>query len=128
MEQRRTILGLPMFFTILSYVLLLLCFSRSVQAYKNYTVGDSLGWYDNQEKPNINYQKWASGKNFALGDFLSKLNTFFFFPHLYMYIYVTFFSYSFFYSYIFLTNFALNFLLIINPFFSCLAIKVVEFA
>ncbi|KAH7541993.1 hypothetical protein FEM48_Zijuj02G0026300 [Ziziphus jujuba var. spinosa] len=70
MEQRRNSLGLPTFFIILNCFVLLLCFSRSVQAYKNYTVGDSLGWYDNQEKPNINYQKWASGKSFSLGDFL----------------------------------------------------------
>lgn len=54
-------------------VLVLLSFSRSAEAYKNYTVGDSLGWYDNQEKPSVNYQKWASGKTFGLGDFLSKL-------------------------------------------------------
>ncbi|XP_062082326.1 early nodulin-like protein 18 [Humulus lupulus] len=44
--------------------------SRSVEAYKNYTVGDSLGWYDKSEKPTVNYQKWADGKNFSLGDFL----------------------------------------------------------
>ncbi|KAM3692649.1 hypothetical protein ACJW31_08G104700 [Castanea mollissima] len=40
------------------------------QTYKNYTVGDSLGWYDTLEKPNVNYQKWVAGKNFSLGDFL----------------------------------------------------------
>ncbi|KAF3455277.1 hypothetical protein FNV43_RR05725 [Rhamnella rubrinervis] len=48
----------------------LVSFSRSAEAYKNYTVGDSLGWYDSQEKPSVNYQKWASGKTFSLGDFL----------------------------------------------------------
>ncbi|KAJ9146612.1 hypothetical protein P3X46_028853 [Hevea brasiliensis] len=48
----------------------LLCVSGSVEAYKNYTVGDSLGWYDNTEKPTVNYQKWADSKNFGLGDFL----------------------------------------------------------
>ncbi|CAI9785787.1 unnamed protein product [Fraxinus pennsylvanica] len=35
-----------------------------------FNVGDSLGWYDNIEKPNVDYQKWASTKNFSLGDFL----------------------------------------------------------
>ncbi|KAL3518836.1 hypothetical protein ACH5RR_021425 [Cinchona calisaya] len=58
-------------------IFLLLSFSRSVSAataaasnYKNYTVGDSLGWYDNLENPKVNYQKWVAGKNFSLGDFL----------------------------------------------------------
>ncbi|CAN1145232.1 Lamin-like protein [Linum perenne] len=41
-----------------------------VIAYKNYTVGDSLGWYDISEKPNADYQKWADSHNFSLGDFL----------------------------------------------------------
>ncbi|KAB5541081.1 hypothetical protein DKX38_014055 [Salix brachista] len=50
--------------------LLLLSFSGSVDAYKNYTVGDSLGWYDTTVKSNVDYQKWADGKNFSLGDFL----------------------------------------------------------
>ncbi|KAH8498804.1 hypothetical protein Peur_073983 [Populus x canadensis] len=50
--------------------LILLSFSGSVDAYKNYTVGDSLGWYDTTVKSNVNYQKWADGKNFSLGDFL----------------------------------------------------------
>lgn len=59
-------------FLILFSFLSLLSFSGSVDAYKNYTVGDSLGWYDNIEKPNVDYQKWASTKNFSLGDFLSK--------------------------------------------------------
>ncbi|KAG6532213.1 blue copper protein-like [Zingiber officinale] len=39
-------------------------------AYKNYTVGDSLGWFDNLMQPKVDYQKWAAGKNFSLGDFL----------------------------------------------------------
>lgn len=50
----------------------LLSFSGSVGAYKNYTVGGDLGWYDSTEKANVDYQKWADGKNFSLGDFLSK--------------------------------------------------------
>lgn len=41
-----------------------------VEAYKNYTVGDSLGWFDNLKEPKVDYQKWASGKHFSLGDFL----------------------------------------------------------
>ncbi|KAG6679081.1 hypothetical protein I3842_14G113100 [Carya illinoinensis] len=56
--------------SILSCCFLLISFPASVQAYKNYTVGDSLGWYDTLEKPSVNYQKWAAGKNFSLGDFL----------------------------------------------------------
>ncbi|GAB2229206.1 hypothetical protein Droror1_Dr00023343 [Drosera rotundifolia] len=42
----------------------------SVEGYKNYTVGDSLGWYDKLEKPDVDYQKWVAGKDFSLGDFL----------------------------------------------------------
>ncbi|MED6112041.1 hypothetical protein PIB30_058070 [Stylosanthes scabra] len=41
-----------------------------VDAYKNYTVGDSLGWIDSTMNSDINYQKWASNKVFSLGDFL----------------------------------------------------------
>lgn len=41
-------------------------------AYKNYTVGDSLGWFDSLMKPAVDYQKWAAGKSFGLGDFLCK--------------------------------------------------------
>ncbi|CAN6443406.1 unnamed protein product [Victoria cruziana] len=56
--------------TALSLLLpLVLLTSSAAQAYKNYTVGDDLGWYDNTEKK-INYQKWISGKEFSLGDFL----------------------------------------------------------
>lgn len=29
-----------------------------------------MGWYDATVKSNVNYQKWADGKNFSLGDFL----------------------------------------------------------
>ncbi|KAI4308225.1 hypothetical protein L6164_031322 [Bauhinia variegata] len=64
MEQRKC------YSELLFPCLLLLCFTGSAKAYKNYTVGDSLGWYDNTEKPTVNYQKWASGKVFSLGDFL----------------------------------------------------------
>jgi len=56
----------------LSCLLLLFCLLGSAHAYKNYTVGDSLGWFDNTEKSNVNYQKWADTKEFTLGDFLSK--------------------------------------------------------
>ncbi|XP_028803951.1 uclacyanin-3-like [Neltuma alba] len=58
------------FSCLLLLVVIALCFSRSAKAYKNYTVGDSLGWFDNLEKPSVNYQKWVSGKQFSLGDFL----------------------------------------------------------
>uniref|UniRef100_A0A0D3EMH4 Phytocyanin domain-containing protein n=1 Tax=Oryza barthii TaxID=65489 RepID=A0A0D3EMH4_9ORYZ len=40
-------------------------------AYKNYTVGDDKGWYDGLTHPGVDYQEWADGKNFSLGDFLS---------------------------------------------------------
>ncbi|CAL5190432.1 unnamed protein product [Lathyrus oleraceus] len=56
-------------FSILS-CLFLSCFLGSVGAYKNYTVGDSLGWFDKLEKPTVNYQKWVAKKQFSLGDFL----------------------------------------------------------
>ncbi|KAL5229233.1 hypothetical protein ABZP36_017498 [Zizania latifolia] len=39
-------------------------------AYKNYTVGDDKGWYDGLTLPGVNYQEWADGKNFSLGDFI----------------------------------------------------------
>ncbi|OIT26354.1 PREDICTED: blue copper protein [Nicotiana attenuata] len=51
-------------------IIFFISFSRSADAYKNYTVGDSLGWFDNLEKPTVNYGKWVAGKNFSLGDFL----------------------------------------------------------
>lgn len=62
-------------YTSLCFLLLLLplvipSFSgiSGVEAYKNYTVGDSSGWYES-----VNYQKWVAAKTFSLGDFLSKL-------------------------------------------------------
>ncbi|KFK43170.1 copper ion binding [Arabis alpina] len=54
-------------------VLLIKCLellSLSADAYKNYTVGESTGWFDIQERPSANYQKWADSKSFSLGDFL----------------------------------------------------------
>jgi len=60
----------PMSSTVPCFLLLLFCLSGSAEAYKNYTVGDSLGWFDNTEKSNVNYQKWADSKEFSLGDFL----------------------------------------------------------
>ncbi|CAM0881004.1 unnamed protein product [Alopecurus aequalis] len=39
----------------------------AVNAYKNYTVGDDKGWYDGLA---VDYQSWAEGYNFSLGDFL----------------------------------------------------------
>lgn len=47
-----------------------------VSGYKNYTVGDDLGWFDKLEKPTVDYQKWASSKTFSLGDFLSMIHHF----------------------------------------------------
>lgn len=70
------------FFCFCFSICLLPSFSGSVAAttapapapaaseYKNYTVGDSLGWYDTLENPKVDYQKWVAGKNFSLGDFL----------------------------------------------------------
>ncbi|XVF04902.1 hypothetical protein REPUB_Repub05bG0125100 [Reevesia pubescens] len=66
--QRSFSTSVLQFFTI--SCLLLLSLSGSVTVYKNDTVGDSLGWFDTLEKPNVNYQKWADTKNFSLGDFL----------------------------------------------------------
>nr|TKS07814.1 plastocyanin-like domain-containing family protein [Populus alba] len=70
MQQRRysRLCLLSLSFSCL--LLLLPSFLGPVDAYKNYTVGDSLGWYDATVKSNVNYQKWADGKNFSLGDFL----------------------------------------------------------
>ncbi|OMO53336.1 Plastocyanin-like protein [Corchorus capsularis] len=65
MEQRSVVLKL---FTV--SCLVLFCSLGSVAAYKNYTVGDSLGWFDTLENPAVDYQKWAATKNFSLGDFL----------------------------------------------------------
>ncbi|XP_030458616.1 uclacyanin-2 [Syzygium oleosum] len=69
MAQRRYSFGLVTFFFCISCIALI-SLSGCVEAYQNYTVGGSLGWYENQEKPEIDYQRWASGKNFSLGDFL----------------------------------------------------------
>ncbi|KAI9195018.1 hypothetical protein LWI28_010896 [Acer negundo] len=74
MEQRKYYTSSGLVFFNLSFLLLLLlllsCLSGSAEAYKNYTVGESLGWFDNLEKPTVNYQKWADSKSFSLGDFL----------------------------------------------------------
>ncbi|KAF8724259.1 hypothetical protein HU200_021286 [Digitaria exilis] len=44
---------------------------RGAEAYKNYTVGDDKGWYDDLTLPGVDYQAWADDiKNFSLGDFL----------------------------------------------------------
>ncbi|PON59549.1 Phytocyanin domain containing protein [Trema orientale] len=67
--SKRDSFGLQ-FLAIFFCCFVLFSLSRSVEAYKNYTVGDSFGWYDNSEKPTVNYQKWADEKNFSLGDFL----------------------------------------------------------
>ncbi|XP_055836114.1 blue copper protein-like isoform X2 [Solanum dulcamara] len=68
MEQ--TIFNNKLSWLLLLLVLILISFSRSADAYKNYTVGDSLGWFDNLEKPHVNYDKWVADKKFSLGDFL----------------------------------------------------------
>ncbi|KAG6473898.1 blue copper protein-like [Zingiber officinale] len=52
------------------FLFVFLAISERNDAYVNYTVGDSLGWYDRLEEPDVNYQKWVAGKNFSLGDFL----------------------------------------------------------
>ncbi|XP_047308551.1 blue copper protein-like [Impatiens glandulifera] len=51
-------------------LLSLISWFGSTEAYQNYTVGDSLGWYDKLLKPTVDYQKWVASKNFSLGDFL----------------------------------------------------------
>lgn len=70
MAQRRYGFGLVTSFFCISGCIALISLSGCAEAYQNYTVGGSLGWYDNQEKPEVDYQKWASAKNFSLGDFL----------------------------------------------------------
>ncbi|XP_073136221.1 early nodulin-like protein 18 [Henckelia pumila] len=55
---------------ILFMIIFLQSFYGIVESYKNYTVGDSFGWYDTLENPDVDYEKWASSKNFSLGDFL----------------------------------------------------------
>ncbi|KAL8545024.1 hypothetical protein ACS0TY_005288 [Phlomoides rotata] len=60
--------GIIFFFIPLLFLLVARC--TWCDAYQNYTVGESLGWYDVLEAPKADYQKWASHKNFSLGDFL----------------------------------------------------------
>ncbi|KAJ4979969.1 hypothetical protein NE237_010749 [Protea cynaroides] len=67
MEERKMYTSRITFFSLFC---ILFFFSVSVEAYKNYTVGDTLGWYDKLLQPNVDYQKWVVGKNFGLGDFL----------------------------------------------------------
>ncbi|XP_010521567.1 PREDICTED: blue copper protein [Tarenaya hassleriana] len=67
MEQRLIVSCCSMF---LVFVALSVCLSSSVDAYKNHTVGESMGWFDDQEKPGVDFQKWADSKSFSLGDFL----------------------------------------------------------
>ncbi|KAJ4879006.1 early nodulin-like protein 18 [Raphanus sativus] len=57
-------------FNVLLIIMSLMVLSLSADAYKNYTVGESKGWFDIQERPSVNYQKWADSKSFSLGDFL----------------------------------------------------------
>lgn len=59
-----------LFFSFFLFSVFVLFNSRCVESYKNYTVGDSLGWFDDLQVPKADYQKWAAGKNFSLGDFL----------------------------------------------------------
>ncbi|CAI0542008.1 unnamed protein product [Linum tenue] len=68
MEERKSIpaaAGVAMMM-----MMVMISLTGSAAAYKNYTVGDSLGWYDLSEKPTADYQKWADSHNFSLGDFL----------------------------------------------------------
>ncbi|KAI4373636.1 hypothetical protein MLD38_011742 [Melastoma candidum] len=53
-----------------SYVSSSLFLPCTYASYHNYTVGDSLGWYDASMNPAVDYGNWVSGKNFSLGDFL----------------------------------------------------------
>lgn len=49
-------------------LVLLVCVCQSGSAeYQNFTVGDNEGWTSN---PSVTYSKWASDKNFTLGDYL----------------------------------------------------------
>lgn len=68
-RRRRDSFGVPIIL-VMCFGSVLVCLPRSAEAYKNYTVGDSSGWYDNTEKPGVDFQKWADAKNFSLGDFL----------------------------------------------------------
>ncbi|XP_057723269.1 early nodulin-like protein 18 [Arachis stenosperma] len=72
-KRRGTTSSNDVLFSTLILIIIVLCSSGSfvvVDAYKNYTVGDSLGWFDSTMNSEINYQKWASNKVFSLGDFL----------------------------------------------------------
>ncbi|KAK4407481.1 hypothetical protein Sango_0329100 [Sesamum angolense] len=51
-------------------IIILAWYWGGAEGYKNYTVGESQGWYDALENPKVDYQKWAANKNFSLGDFL----------------------------------------------------------
>ncbi|XP_072983497.1 early nodulin-like protein 18 [Typha latifolia] len=74
MKQSRSCRGILPFpnFTLYFFIscFLLVLSSPGTYAWKNYTVGGSLGWYDIMQEPKVNYQKWADGNNFSLGDFL----------------------------------------------------------
>ncbi|KAK3159845.1 hypothetical protein QOZ80_1BG0051760 [Eleusine coracana subsp. coracana] len=65
---RRRNLSLPLMMCLA--VALVAVAPRAADAYKNYTVGEDKGWYDGLAIPGIDYQEWADGKNFSLGDFL----------------------------------------------------------
>ncbi|KVI08119.1 cucumber peeling cupredoxin [Cynara cardunculus var. scolymus] len=51
-------------------MVMMVSMNGGVSGYKNYTVGEDLGWFDKLEKSSVNYQKWASSHTFSLGDFL----------------------------------------------------------
>lgn len=59
----------------------------TTEAYKNYTVGDSLGWFDKLAKPGLDFDHWVSTKSFSLGDFLSKFLSFFFVSFFFNYLF-----------------------------------------
>ncbi|XP_022995137.1 cucumber peeling cupredoxin-like [Cucurbita maxima] len=70
MEQRKYRADLLPSPFLLVLIFLSLSGRSLVNAYQNYTVGDSLGWFDELEKPAVDYQNWTVGKTFSLGDFL----------------------------------------------------------
>ncbi|XP_021734267.1 blue copper protein-like [Chenopodium quinoa] len=70
MKQRILASNNNMLCFALFFLCLILQEIPSIEAYKNYTVGDSLGWYDKSSKSSVDYEKWVSGKSFSLGDFL----------------------------------------------------------
>jgi hypothetical protein len=57
--------------TVLLLLLLVVTLAHTdpADAYQNFTVGDSGGW---TSQPVNDYATWADGKNFSLGDYLSK--------------------------------------------------------